>query len=487
MSKNGNSIMSLLLLTAVLAGCGSGEHVAEQTSGTETSTTPETTSMYEPDNLPADLDFAGKTVSILTWAENKEFCEEQTGEIVDDALYTRDRQVEERLNVELEHIGMSYAWSTREEYLSKVRSSVMAGDDTYQIVSGQYAVTPTWITDGCLVDLNKLDYLSFDKPWWISNIAEETSIAGKLYLMTGDITLQTTSSVSCLFVNQRLLEDYKLEDPIALVDSGKWTMDKLFSMSSEIYSDLNSDGSADSGDLYGFGFMSANGIYPFVQASGVRVTEMDKDNIPVLNYGTEKVIDIYDRIRAFLHDAEGVYYKHAEDAADALYLMFNDGRILFNAGAFGDARTRYNNMKDEFLVIPYPKYDEQQKEYRARLGESNTLFGITVTTAEPNMAAAVLEAMASESYRTVTPALYEVALKVKYSMNDDTARMFDLIRSGIAYDFGALYSSVTDIATQFRNNIWNNMDGWASAYASFESAHQAQINAFVESVRKLEN
>lgn len=406
---------------------------------------------------------------------------------MDDALYERDRKVEERLNVDINNIGMSYTWDTRDVYIGSIRNSVMAGDGTYDIVSGQYATMPSLITDGCLLDLNQQKYLDFEMPWWVSSIADETTIEGKLYLMTGDITKQTVGTISCLFANKRLLEDYNLQNPVELVDEGKWTLDALFSMTADIYTDVNNNDAADIEDIYGFGFFSQNAVYPFGQGSELRVTTLNDKGLPVLSYGTEKVIDLYDRLCAFMHDNSGTYFRKNSDDVNAVFDMFNEGRVVINAGAFGDAKSKYGNMADEFTVIPYPKYDEMQKEYHARLGEANTLLGITASAKDPDMVSAVMEALASESYRTVTPALYEVTLKVKYSMNDETGRMFDLIRSGISYDFGALYYSVTSISTTYRDAIYNNKDSWASQYASLEAQHQAKIDAFVESVKELDN
>ena len=45
-----------------------------------------------------------------------------------------------------------------------------------------------------------------------------------------------------LFFNKKLIEEYDLDDPYALVKSGEWTLDRLFSMSSEMLLDLNGDG-----------------------------------------------------------------------------------------------------------------------------------------------------------------------------------------------------------------------------------------------------
>ena len=69
----------------------------------------------------------------------------------------------------------------------------------------------------------------------------------------GDISTSTIGTSFAVLFNKELLGKYKLEDPYALVDSGKWTFDKLFEMTSGIYNDLNSDQIKNDGDFFGVG------------------------------------------------------------------------------------------------------------------------------------------------------------------------------------------------------------------------------------------
>ena len=60
------------------------------------------------------------------------------------------------------------------------------------------------------------------------------------------------------------------------------------------------------------------------------------------------------------------------------------------------------------------------------------------------MSSAVLEALASESSKLITPAVFEVALKVKYSSDDKMAQMYDIIRASMTYDFGRVFTDNLD-------------------------------------------
>ena len=71
------------------------------------------------------------------------------------------------------------------------------------------------------------------------------------------------------------------------------------------------------------------------------------------------------------------------------------------------------------------------------------MFGIPVTNTKMDMTGMLLEALAAESYRTVTPIYYEMALKIKYVRDDISAIMIDLVREGVTADL-ALNSLLTN-------------------------------------------
>ena len=68
------------------------------------------------DNLPADLNFGGEEVTVLYWndVERPEFEQESiTGDNVRDAIYDRNNQIEDRLNIIKINIGNVYAMQNR--------------------------------------------------------------------------------------------------------------------------------------------------------------------------------------------------------------------------------------------------------------------------------------------------------------------------------------------------------------------------------------
>ena len=483
------TFLTALLVMAQLVACGGSEVTPTDPTDTTDSETVTDQATSRQSSLPEKLDFKGTEIKILYWKGQGECTDTQNGEIVNDALYQRDRTVEDRLGVKLTNIEREYTWDGRAQYIDTIRQSVMANDGAFDLVSGQYYAMPALIPDGALLALNETKYVDFSNPWWANGLVDQTAINGKVYLASGEISIANIKDLSCFYYNKRLVKEYSLEDPYELVKSGDWTLDKLFRMTAEIYSDLDNDGKKSIGDLYGCYLYNDNAVYPLLTGAGIRMTTLDKDGYPELTFGTERAIDVMDKIANFVHNENGSFLPSVARTGNETDVKkaFSSGLGVFTAGLVSDAATQYNEMDDDFGVLPTPKYDSAQENYLTLVNENNTLFGITASTADPDAASAVMEALCEENHYTVSPAYFEVALKVKYSRDEESAQMFDLIREGVTFDFGRLYVGATGVtlgSSDMKNAIIKD-ESWASTYASKKDAAKAAIDSFIESVKKL--
>ena len=90
-------------------------------------------------------DFGGRTTTIITG----EHCayeyviKEETGDVVNDAVYARNRSVEELLNVTFQFVT-SANWSSGDPFYDLVRNDVLAGDSAYDTQRNQvpYSALP---------------------------------------------------------------------------------------------------------------------------------------------------------------------------------------------------------------------------------------------------------------------------------------------------------------------------------------------------------
>lgn len=489
---NTKRIKALLILAAMLTsiGCGTSED-GETTSLSGDTTIPEetTTSLYEADSLPK-LDYNGEDFTIFVedyggYSAIDFFVEEATGDIVDDAVWNRNRTVSERLNLNLKFEALTHGWSDRETYLTHVRSSVMAGDGSYDLLAGLVYFVPGFVTDGILHDMSKLPYIDIEKPWWSKPFMEKAAVDGKYYFVTGDASLGLIKNMFCIFENLELAESVGLsENPYELVRSGKWTLDKLSSLIKDCYSDLNGNTEVDKEDRIGLLVNSGNHVTGFIEPCEVNVVSFDSGK-PEFVFGNERVVEAVSRITKLIWKTEGAFFDSTGEQETAYNSIFRNSNVLFATGWLMHTDS-YRSLDFNYGVLPYPKWDENQDSYKTTVLASHSVFAIPTDCNNTERAAAVCEAFASESYRTVTPAYYETALKVKYVSDSETAQMFDIIRDGIDFDFGYIYTlAMSSVTGNFANRISAQNDEWVSFIAGIKDAKQTQLDELVDAIRDI--
>lgn len=480
-------MLAALAVSSTLVSCGDEKDRDVQTDNSSdmTPNAVDEGDGFVKDNLP-DLDYDGRTVTFLAGIANDvvEFStEEETGDVVNDAVFKRNQAVSERLNVELVFQEEPNTYNERATFVNKLTSSIMAGEKAYDAVAGYSMSIASLASNAMLLPLNDYSYIDFSKPWWSDNLLSQAKLNGKLYFASGDISTKMICSMFAVFFNKSLINDYNLDNPYELVLDGKWTLDKLIEMSTGIYSDVNGDGKKDIEDKFGF-YGSQVFMDGFYFGSGLKVTDIATDGSPVISEDFRgvngKIQSLLEKLTGFLHNSEDVYAPSYSNAPD--HQLFIDNTILFSTLEVRYATSELRDVPFEFGLLPYPKFDEAQDNYYTTMSFPYTLYGIPLDAEEPEMSAAVLEALASESYRTVSPALFEIALKVKYSHDDDTAKVYDILKSSVVFDIGRVFNDSMGGMTYsiFRDSVVNNNPNWASTFAS----KQASLESAFENLTK---
>ena len=142
------ALLMLLTITATAVGCGGkGESAvttafaesAEDTVATITEATTESpydANGYLKDDIDENLNFGGESFHILAWEHSlPEFeVEEQTGNVIENAIYTRNANTEDRLGVDLEFTIIKGNSAAFQEFCQEVAKSVNAGDGSYDAI-----------------------------------------------------------------------------------------------------------------------------------------------------------------------------------------------------------------------------------------------------------------------------------------------------------------------------------------------------------------
>ena len=483
------SLTLLALMTTNLFACGGGSDMPVVTDGADTTSEAVTEPSREntPDSLPADLDFGGLSIRVV-FIDSKfyiqEMAAEQTGDIVDDAIYARNAAVEDRLNITLDKIAVGTDDPVANS--AAIRSSVMAGSDDYDIVSGMQWLTLPQALQGMYMNLNNNKYLDLSQPWWWNDYIDELKVGDKAtYFLNGDISLLSILNMSCIFFNKEMIADLgtTADELYKLVLDGNWTYDELNKYSALAYRDVNGDSTRDENDIYGFMTLVDGVTDHFTYTAGNVMNVRDKDGIPSLNVNNERFIGYMDTLYNLYYNNEGVFITPSEDK---MISRFAEGGTLFLPTRFF-ASSYLRDMKAEYGIIPFPKYGADQESYGTLVHDAATIFAIPVTTSRFNEASATLEALCAESYRTVIPAYYEMALKVKYTSDSTAGIIIDMIKNAAKTDFVYAYNyALNGAGLLCRSMIRAKSTNFASSWASIEPSAEKGLQDLIDTYNKLD-
>lgn len=430
---------------------------------------------YLLDGLPEELDWNDATLNILYWndVEHTEFEVEKTsGELVEDAIYYRNRAVEDRLGVRLSYVGIKGNVSNIAAFVSHVQNTVTAGTGGYDAIGSYSSTGGTLLYNGLSTDLLGLDYLDFDKPWWPEELTGTVTLNGHLYLCSGDISTNLLHMMYATFFNKSYLTDFGIEDPYALVDSGKWTYEAFERMAAGRYSDLDGDNKKSAADRYGYAtyWLHLDGLFGGI---GIKSVEKDANDLLTISptYGAERTQSFLEYINGRFTDTNDWYYLGNAGADGKMQqTIFAEGRSLFLTERVRVCQNVLRFTKTDYGILPMPKYDESQSGYITPMAMPYTVYTVPVNSPDPGRSGALLECLASEGYRQVTPALFEVAMKTRYSNDDISSRMYDVVRGCVTFDLGRVFNeSLGKIPNAtLRNMVQSGSSAWMSKYGSIK-------------------
>ena len=492
MNTNMTKLFALFLLASfasTTASCGEGDPSSDiiaadgSVKGTETASIGIEMEEIDRENaklgLP-EIDFGGQQFNILYVGDNivyrQDIFAEETGDVVDDAVFNRNISIEELLNCKLNPIAFSDSTTNTANHIAQ---TVLAGDDLYDLCSTHQSYTVKYVTEGYFHNFSEDDYIDWNMPWWNTKYMNEMVVGNdKVYFLMGDISLMRMKSLAAMYFNRDLYESL-YGDPDALYDTvfeGKWTFDKFGELVRGAYADLNGNASAELGDRFGAFGSKYKSVEHFQYACGVTTTTKNNEGIPELTINNERTVNFVEDFYELYYENEGFIITTGDDFHEITNFM--NGEFLFCPVWFRHA-DQLREMKADYGIVNFPKYEEKD-EYQTLVHNGTTIFCTPVTSKQTDKIGAVCEAMGYFNYTSVTPSYYEVALKVKYSRDDKASQVLDLISDSAYTNFGYVYSSTINGLGTMRSLISAQSTDFASWYAGLKDGAQEGINKLVE-------
>ena len=389
-------------------------------------------------------EFKFYNVPVNVWGYYTDLAFEETpGEALDDAVYRRNRFIEDKFNISITEINMpgTDMWT----YNSDLRRLLTAGEDIYDAIFMPVSFNGTigtMITENLFHDMREIPTLNIEREWWNQTMLRDAAIGtGNSIFYTGSsINLFTLQSGGYIFFNQDMMQDIGQPLPYDIVREGKWTFD-VFQQYIRAGTSLNGavdftwepGGSAVYGQV-GYGFTPV----ALLAGAGEQFITLD-DGMPVFAPG-ERFIRVLTGISEILDISNGNYIPGIDWTHNIQHyeVMFRSSRAMFTVAELKSAN-QFRDMDATFGILPMPKFDEAQQEYMTRLINSTLVLVIPHTNDRTEFTGAVLDALAYLSHRDITPVLFDIAVSHKQLRNEESIEMLEFTKNKGSFDIGVAY------------------------------------------------
>lgn len=426
--------------------------------------------------LADDYDFNGRT---FTWCGNEGQApvkEEETGDLRNDALYYRQRQIEETFGIDWVNFWPPDLGTGNQGVYDHVMQDVLAGVGAYDLCYGTtIAIAQPLFIQNVVMDLSGFSCLDLTKKWWTPGLMDFYSIGGSIYFLNGAIVTSNYEDTFCIAFNKDIVEEYNIENLYDLVYNNQWTFDKMFEVASVIPTNENGSGT------YRFGDPNAIAT---LYAHGMTLSKYDAEGFPYIElnlpaemydlavkfsavYGDETICAMSKGDYSGFRASEWCENKYGYDDYNE---MFAKGNFLFYFLTTGDAAwLRIYDMA--FGILPIPKGDVKQENYISSTGTwgASNVF-VPKSAKDTEISDVMLEALASLGYKYIKPAYYDLILKSRATYDHDSKGMIDIIFETKRYDIidflatGGNINMDSDFVRIVRGAIDENATSFVSRY-----------------------
>lgn len=463
--------LAVLLLAAALLGtsCGGGTTTTAETTGGETEAQTAAETLSPLDQTVAALpekDYGGYEFTIMDrstdhipWETYDVYAESENGDAINDAVYQRNRVLEELYNIKIVESPIQYP-------TDNMQKLIIAGDDSIDVfMDGLNALTKL-TTGNMLYDYNEIPEIQLDQHWWDQQMRTELSVNGKCFFATGDISVMDNEATWCILFNKKMIEDYDLDDPYMLVREGVWTFDKMYEMAKAVAADVDGDGKMTGADQFGF-LTEVYNVYALWVGGDNMIIEKDANDLPVSSMYNERSATVYDKVLEMQFDTSvsAIAGSTVFPAYSDMNVCFTEGRGLFDYGAMALV-SDFRESETDFGILPSPKLDMTQERYCNTFSPYNLMaYAIPATASDISRVGTIMEAMAQVSEHILTPAYMDVSLVGKFIRDNESEEMIELLLATRSYDLGAIYQ-------------------WGNSFSIFNGAAKTKAGTFASQVEK---
>ncbi len=361
--------------------------------------------------------------------------DETNGEIMNDTVFERTGRIEAAYDVKIVN-------DTASDVTSEYQKTYLAGQQDWDVLVAGFSAVLGQTNNGYTLDLGTVPYIDFEKPWWDTNVAKSMRIGKSVFSAIGAMNTWTDSHTYAVVFNKELAKAFDI-DAYELVRGNKWNLDTFSSILEQVTNDEDGNGEMDHNDRYG----AVGEFFNFnlhVLASDVFVVGHDDEGLPVLDL-SERLFTAAEKVCSIMCSgnyllAEKLQGKVDDVWGNGLRYNFRSGNSLFYVGGI-EQLLIFRDLDTDIGLIPFPKYDEAQTEYRHTFSTywSSIMF-LPRNSETTEFTGAMLEAINADSYYSTSIAYYDVVLKGKAMRDPESCEMLEIIRQSRTIDPELAYS-----------------------------------------------
>lgn len=481
------------LLAALLISCGDTAGTSADTNPSDTASVTEAAETVIDDGrlpAPAVTDMNGAELRIMNstpesfnWATTTILVEEADGDILNDALFNRERKVEELYNCSIVEIP-----EINGDMDTKIPNAVAAGDKYFDTAMVFDARVSTILLKDCLMSWDEIKNLDLSNPWWDNAATKEYNFGGIQAAVSGAYSLYNYSTRHVYVFNNKMMTDLDVNDDIyEMVRGGTWTVDEMYRLGEMAVSDLNGDGkmSADD-DRYGIIGTPTRHYSALLMGSGVRYIDRDGDGALYFAIdGNEYAQSVMAKFVALDLENKDIFNDKKADINTDIDTVFTDGRAMFCAAYVGEA-AKMRGLDFDIGFVPAPKFDTDQESYYSLVeGGAQSVLPRMLDEADLSRIGTLLDAFAYYSYYESIPAYIDVLIMGKVARNEDSEEMLQLVFDTSAYDLGTGIWSA-DTKNKYVSTIFSvSKTDIASKTEKMKSGIEKQLEKFTAALEDL--
>ena len=338
-----------------------------------------------------------------------------------------------------------------------------------------------------MYNLNSDDIvLDTEAPWWDQGCTSGLSVANKLYMIAGDISILYRKSLRAYYFNKQLAADHEdLPNMYELVENGEWTLEALAECVTAVSRDLNGDDEMTGDDLYGL-IYTVDTMGTGLIGAGVQIVTKDEDDIPELTFYNDDTVLAFDMITEIIYDFDHSITSGDRPNEAGVGVMFPGNQALFNNCELHNIAT-FRSMETDFGILPTPKFDEYQEQYRSIMNPVPAGMIVIPVTNDINIdnTCYVLDSLGAASKNILTPAYIDTYLEGRAARDEESRESLNIIFNNVVFDLGYIYNW-GNIATFSYDLVRQKATNFTSAYEKIAEAAQTKMEETLAIYESLE-